>query len=77
MGGIYSNISVNKFREFLKSQGLAYIGTTGGHEKWSKAGMLRPVIFQTHIDPIPIHIVKNNLRTMNCSSKDLAEYLKR
>lgn len=76
MGGTCSNIDIKQFRKFLKSQGLEPIGVTGGHEKWKKAGLLRPVIFQTHINPIPLPVVKNNLRTMNCTIKDLEEFLK-
>ena len=36
---------------------------------------LRPVVFQNHIDPIPLFIIKNNLRTMNLTLKDLRNYL--
>ncbi len=75
--GSLSNIDVSVFREFLKTQGLSYIKTRGGHEKWSKDGLLRPVIFQTHIDPIPVPVLKNNLRTIKCTPKDLLDYLKR
>ena len=60
-----SNISVKEFRKFLGSQGLNVIKDTrgrGGHEKWSKSGMDRPVTLQTHIDPVPEFIVKQVLR---------------
>lgn len=73
--GRLSNIDIATFRRFLKIQGWEYIGVKGGHEKWSKKGALRPVIFQTHIDPIPIPVLKNNLRTMGSSVKDLLNYL--
>lgn len=54
MMGTLSNIDISVFRNFLKAQGLNYIDTKGGHEKWNKDGLLRPVIFQTHITPIPV-----------------------
>lgn len=60
-----SNNPVGKFRKFLESQGLKVIKGTkgrGGHEKWSRAGMDRPITIQTHIDPIPEFIVKQVLR---------------
>ena len=60
-----SNIPVVKFRKFLESQGLKVIKGTrgrGGHEKWSKSGMDRPITIQTHIDPVPEFIVKQILR---------------
>ena len=60
-----SNIPVVKFRKFLDSQGLNAIKGSkgrGGHEKWSRSGMDRPVTIQTHIDPVPEFIVKQVLR---------------
>lgn len=34
----------------------------GGHEKWSRSGLDRPITIQTHIDPVPEFIVKQVLR---------------
>jgi hypothetical protein len=65
-----SNISLNEFRKFLKNQGLNVITNTkgrGGHEKWSKKGMDRPITIQTHISPVPEFIVKQVLRHLNIS----------
>lgn len=75
--GTLSNVNVADFRRFLKSQGLEYKDITGGHEKWNKTGLLRPVIFQTHIDPIPLPVIKNNLRTIGCSTKMLIDFLQK
>ncbi len=69
------NISPAVFRNFLKYKGLNHIGTKGGHEKWSKKDMLRPVIFQTHINPIPEFIIRNNLRSINSNTKELEQWL--
>ena len=69
------NISIAEFRSFLKHHGLNYIRTKGGHEIWSRKDLLRPVIFQTHIDPIPAFIIKNNHRTMGLTTKDLRNFL--
>lgn len=60
-----SNIPVVKFRKFLQSLGLKATKSTkgrGGHEKWTKPGLDRPITIQTHIDPIPEFIVKQVLR---------------
>ena len=60
-----SNIPLSKFRNFLENQGLNLIRDSkgrGGHEKWSKSGMDRPITIQTHIDPVPEFIVKQVLR---------------
>lgn len=72
-----SNIGIADFRLFLVDQGCQQVesGNTG-HEKWTKDGMLRPVVFQTHIDPIPEFIIRNNLRNMNLTVNDLRAWLK-
>ncbi len=74
--GTLSNVGLDVFRRFLKSKGWKYAGTKGGHEKWYKDGALRPVIFQTHITPIPVGIIKNNLRTMGCTTEDFIDFQK-
>lgn len=65
-----ANISVREFRIILTKLGLKNIRTKGGHEAWFKEGMTRPVIFQTHINPIPEFIIRNNLRNMGISKED-------
>ena len=67
-----SNIPLKDFRKFLKSEGLNVIKDTkdrGGHEKWSKLGMDRPITIQTHIEPIPEFIVKQVLRHLDLNRK--------
>jgi len=68
-----SNIALKDFRTFLKLQGLNIIKDSkgrGGHEKWSRSGMDRPITIQTHIDPVPEFIVKQVLRHLGMSRKD-------
>ena len=72
-----SNVNLLTFREFLFDIGCERLSIEGGHEKWHKKGCLRPVIFQTHIDPIPEFILKNNLRSLGLSRTDFIEWLKR
>jgi hypothetical protein len=67
-----SNIPLKDFRKFLKYEGLNIIKDTkgrGGHEKWSKKGMDRPITIQTHIDPVPEFIVKQVLRHLKMDRK--------
>ncbi len=64
------NIPLALFREFLRYKGLNHIGTNGGHEKWSAQRLLWPVVLQTHIDPIPEFIVRNNLRTIGATAAE-------
>jgi len=59
-----SNISVAEYREFLTYIGCKCIRRKGGHEHWSRNDLLRPVTFQSHIDPVPEFIIKNGLRIL-------------
>lgn len=52
-GGKLSNIPLSGIREFLQKAGCESKGIKGGHEKWVKEGLSRPIIIQTHIDPVP------------------------
>ena len=70
-----SNISVAEFRAVLSILGLSLVRTKGGHEAWMKAGMLRPVIFQTHVEPVPEFVVRNNLRNMGVSRQEFLAIL--
>jgi hypothetical protein len=64
------NIPLRLFREYLNYKGLKHIRTSGGHEVWSRKDLNRPVILQTHIDPIPEFIVRNALRTLGVKADD-------
>ena len=75
-----SNIPLKTFRRFLKDQGLKVIKDTrgrGGHEKWSRADLDRPITLQTHIDPVPEFIVKQVLRHLNMSRNEFIEAMKK
>ena len=70
-----SNISLADIRVFLKAVGCEYISTEGGHEKWRKEGLTRPIIIQTHIDPVPEFIVKNILRNLQMTKENYFEIM--
>ncbi len=69
-----SNISVNDFRDFLASVGCNKVKTEGGHERWVKSGLTRPIILQTHISPVPEFIVKNTLRNLGMTKTQFFDY---
>lgn len=71
-----SNVSVDEFRRFLCDAGCVMVSTEGGHEKWKKEGGMRSVIFQTHINPVPEFIIRNNLRTLGLTRRDFIAWLK-
>lgn len=69
------NISLKTFRAYLLHCGLKHIRTKGGHEIWSAKNLTRPVVLQTHLDPVPGFIVKNNLRTIGRTEEHLLRFL--
>lgn len=69
------NITIAEFQSFLELAKCEYIHTKGGHEKWTRADLRRPIIFQTHIDPIPEFIIQNNLRVLGYNKKLYFEIL--
>ena len=73
-----SNVSLRGVRKVLVQQGLTKQKMTrgrGGHEKWVKAGMPRPIILQTHVDPVPEPIVRQIMRHLNLSRKEFANLI--
>ncbi len=74
-----SNIPLDLYRKFLFEQGCERVekGTKGrgGHEKWNRKDLTRPITIQTHIGPVPEIVVKSNLRTLGLSRKDLEQWL--
>ncbi len=69
------NISLKDFRKFLEFKGLKIIRITGGHEVWSGKELFRPIILQTHIEPVPEFIIRSNLRTLGSDKNELLEFL--
>ena len=65
-----SNISLRKYRQFLKKVGCSKIRTNSGHEHWAKNDLDRPITIQTHISPVPEFIIKQHLRYLKLSRKD-------
>lgn len=70
------NIRLATFRKFLEHKGLKKIRTTGGHEIWSRNDLTRPVVLQSHKDPIPEFVIKSNLQTINADKQELIDFLK-
>ena len=74
-----SNVTLKLFRKFLTEKGCTVVSDNtkgrGGHEKWVKEGLLRPITLQTHVDPIPEIVIRSNLRTLGISRKEFEEWL--
>ena len=72
-----SNVSISEFRAIMLLLGLTRVRTKGGHEAWMKAGMTRPAIVQTHVDPVPEYVLRNNLRIIGVSREEFLELLEK
>lgn len=70
-----SNITIAEFRQILAVLGLEKDRTKGGHEAWMKAGMTRPVVFQTHKEPVPEFVVKNAIRDLGITRQEFLDIL--
>ena len=70
-----SNISIKEYRTFLTNIGCTCDRIKGGHEHWTREDLLRPITFQTHIEPVPEFIIKNGLRILGKDKKYFFEIL--
>lgn len=70
-----SNVTLDDYRAFLEKAGCKYVGTEGGHEKWVRKDLFRPVIVQTHVIPVPEFIIKNALRSLKLIKQDFFNIL--
>jgi len=68
-----SNISLADFRMYLRSVGCERIRTEGGHEVWSRKGIRRTIVLQTHISPIPERIIKQSLLNLGVSRNEFED----
>lgn len=68
------NIPLRLFRDYLIYKGLKLQRNSGGHEIWGGKQLKRPIVLQSHIDPIPEFIVRNNLRTLNSTAEDFLDF---
>jgi hypothetical protein len=69
------NVSIAQFEAFLDLVHCKELKGKGGHNKWTRSDLLRPIIFQSHIDPLPEFIVKNNLRVLGYSKDNFFDIL--
>ncbi len=69
------NIPLRVFREYLQSKGLKIIRTNGGHEIWGGKILQRPIVLQSHVDPVPEFVIKSNLRTLGVDADDFDNFM--
>lgn len=68
------NVPLNLFIAFLIANGCKKIRHHKGHMVFSHANATRPIVIQDHIDPVPLHVVKSNLRTLGLTLKDIRNF---
>lgn len=69
-----SNIPLKTLLWFLEHNGLKHISTEGGHAKYTRKDLLRPIIIQTHICPVPEFIVLQILKHLSFNKKSFHLY---
>lgn len=69
------NISISDLRKILKTYACYHIRFKRGHEIWKKDGLTRPIIFQTHVDPVPEMVIRNIIRDLNVSREQFMKSL--
>lgn len=69
-----TNVTRKEFEKFLAAKGYTLERTTGGHAIWTCPDS-RSVVLQTHVNPIPVIVIKSNLLSMGVTSKDLLDFL--
>jgi hypothetical protein len=69
------NLSLSSLRKVLVHENCKKIRTSSGHEIWCRNDLLRPITFQTHIDPVPEFIVLQIMRTLSLSRKEMEKIL--
>jgi len=68
------NVSLKDFLRFLESKGCKCIIHHKGHQMWSHPNATRPITVQDHIDPVPLPVIKTNIRTLGLSLDDIRNF---
>jgi len=70
-----ANLPLSVVRKILLHEGCKLARHDKGHEKYIKSSLLRPIVIQDHIDPVPLFIVKQIMRTLKLGNKDMEDIL--
>ena len=69
------NLPLPIIKKIIIHQGCKLIRHEKGHEKYSRKDLLRPIVIQDHIDPVPEFIVKQIMRTLKLDNKQMTKIL--
>lgn len=67
------NLTLRDIRAFLILKGCVKDRTRGGHEAWRKSGLARPIIIQTHKNPVPEHVARSIIKDLGISREEFLE----
>lgn len=70
-----SNIPLKRMEEIIVKFGYVRIRTKGGHSIWSKDEASRPIVLQTHKDPVPRMVVFNTIRDLGITKDEFLKVL--
>lgn len=70
-----SNITLKEFRAVLAALGLHKMRTKGGHEAWVREGLKRPIIVQTHVDPVSELVVRKTINDLDITREEFINLL--
>ena len=72
-----SNVPLIDFRKFLVKMGAKQIRSSGGHFIYSYYKINRPIVLQSHIDPVPQFIVLEIINYFEMSSEQMWNVIKK
>jgi predicted RNA binding protein YcfA (HicA-like mRNA interferase family) len=65
-----------EFEKFLFFIGCDFVRQTGGHRVYRRSGTVRPIIVPAHPKPLPVMVIKTNLRTLGIEPAQYLDILK-
>ena len=65
-----------KFEKFLLYVGCVFKRQKGDHRIYCRVGLNRPIVLPMYKN-LPIFIIRNNLRTLNITTEEYLEILKK
>lgn len=68
-----TTIPLSKAKKVIINQGYGF-SDTKGHYKFRKPGV-RTIVLQSHIDPVPVRIIKQVCRHLNLSNDEFCDLI--
>jgi predicted RNA binding protein YcfA (HicA-like mRNA interferase family) len=66
-----------KFEKVLFHLGCEFRHQNGSHRSYSAPDIVRPIVIAAHSKPLPVFVIKNNLRLLGISNKEYKEILRK